>query len=84
MGRVTVRRPVVRVRERGVARRPDNKVVFIDGSPPTEPVSANVHRKKNNWEQASLTAIHRESSQRVRPGCPHFCLLAGACGCCKL
>ncbi|WP_367068332.1 23S rRNA (uracil(1939)-C(5))-methyltransferase RlmD [Oryzisolibacter sp. LB2S] len=68
----------------GVARRSDGKVVFIDGALPTELVSANTHRKKNNWEQASLTAIHRESSQRVRPGCPHFGLHAGACGGCKM
>ena len=68
----------------GVARRPDGKVVFIDGALPFEHVSANTHRKKNNWEQASLTAIHRESSQRVRPGCPHFGLHAGACGGCKM
>ena len=26
--------------------------------------------QKNNWEQASLTHIHRESSQRVRPRLP--------------
>ncbi len=64
----------------GVARKSDGKVVFIDGALPTELVSANTQRKKNNWEQASLTAIHRESSQRVRPGCPHFGLHAGACG----
>ncbi|QNP59812.1 23S rRNA (uracil(1939)-C(5))-methyltransferase RlmD [Paenacidovorax monticola] len=68
----------------GVARKPDGKVVFIDGALPTEWVSANTHRKKNNWEQASLVAIHRESSQRVRPGCPHFGLHAGACGGCKM
>jgi len=68
----------------GVARRPDGKVVFIDGALPTELVSANTHRKKNNWEQASLTAVHRESSQRVTPGCPHFGLHAGACGGCKM
>jgi 23S rRNA (uracil-5-)-methyltransferase RumA len=68
----------------GVARKDDGKVVFIDGALPTELVSANTHRKKNNWEQASLTAIHRESSQRVRPGCPHFGLHAGACGGCKM
>lgn len=68
----------------GVARRPDGKVVFIDGALPFEWVSANTHRKKNNWEQASLTAIHRESPQRVRPGCPHFGLHAGACGGCKM
>ncbi|WCM90144.1 23S rRNA (uracil(1939)-C(5))-methyltransferase RlmD [Acidovorax sp. NCPPB 3576] len=68
----------------GVARKPDGKVVFIDGALPLELVTANTHRKKNNWEQASLTAIHRESSQRVRPGCPHFGLHAGACGGCKM
>ena len=68
----------------GVARKPDGKVIFIDGALPFERVTANTHRKKNNWEQASLTAIHRESSQRVRPGCPHFGLHAGACGGCKM
>ena len=60
------------IEAQGIARRPDGKVVFIEGALPTELVTANVHRKKNNWESASLVAIHRESSQRVRPGCPHF------------
>jgi len=68
----------------GVARRPDGKAVFIAGALPFEQVSANVHRKKNNWEAATLTAVHRESSQRVKPGCPHFGLHAGACGGCKM
>lgn len=68
----------------GVARKPDGKVVFIDGALPFEWVTANTHRKKNNWEQASLTAIHKRSAQRVRPGCPHFGLHSGACGGCKM
>jgi 23S rRNA (uracil1939-C5)-methyltransferase len=68
----------------GIARRPDGKVVFVDGALPTEWVTAQVHRKKNNWEAASLVAVHRESSQRVQPGCPHFGLHAGACGGCKM
>jgi 23S rRNA (uracil1939-C5)-methyltransferase len=68
----------------GVARRPDGKVVFIDGALPGEWVSANVHRKKNNWEQASLLAVHEESAQRVRPRCPHFGLHEGACGGCRM
>ncbi len=69
----------------GVARRPDGKVVFIDGALPGELVSVRTGgRKKNNWEQAQLTEIHRESSQRVRPGCPHFGLHEGACGGCKM
>lgn len=68
----------------GVAHRADGKVVFIDGALPFEYVRANVHRKKNNWEQASLNAIYRESSQRVRPGCPNFGMHTGACGGCKM
>ena len=68
----------------GVAHKSDGKVVFVEGALPFEQVSASTYRKKNNWEQASLTAIHRESSQRVRPGCPHFGLHSGACGGCKM
>ncbi|HEX5785796.1 MAG TPA: 23S rRNA (uracil(1939)-C(5))-methyltransferase, partial [Burkholderiaceae bacterium] len=68
----------------GVARKADGKVVFVDGALPFEWVSAQVNRKKNNWEAATLTTIHRESSQRVKPGCPHFGLHAGACGGCKM
>jgi 23S rRNA (uracil1939-C5)-methyltransferase len=51
---------------------------------PFEQVSANVNRKKNNWEQATLTEIFHESSQRVTPACPHFGLHKGACGGCKM
>ncbi|WP_300555854.1 23S rRNA (uracil(1939)-C(5))-methyltransferase RlmD [Limnohabitans sp. Rim8] len=68
----------------GIARRPDGKVVFIEGALPFEIVSVNVHRKKNNWEQGTVTEIHHESSQRVRPGCPNFGLHQGACGGCKM
>jgi 23S rRNA (uracil1939-C5)-methyltransferase len=78
----------------GVARRastegPDGsstpgKVVFIEGALPGERVRVNVSRKKNNWEQGQISALARESSQRVRPGCPHFGLHAGACGGCKM
>lgn len=68
----------------GVARRPDGKVVFIEGALPTERVLANVHRKKSHFEHASLTAVLRESAQRVQPACPHFGLHAGACGGCKM
>jgi 23S rRNA (uracil1939-C5)-methyltransferase len=68
----------------GVARRPDGKVVFIEGALPFEIVSANIHRRKNNWEQGTLTEVHRESSQRVTGRCPHFGLHEGACGGCKM
>jgi 23S rRNA (uracil1939-C5)-methyltransferase len=72
------------IEAQGIAHRADGKVVFVEGALPFEVVSANVHRKKNNWEQGTLTAIHRESSQRVTPVCPHFGLHAGACGGCKM
>jgi 23S rRNA (uracil1939-C5)-methyltransferase len=68
----------------GVAHNAEGKVVFIEGALPTERVQAQVHRRKNQWEQGTLTQIARESSQRVRPACPHFGLHAGACGGCKM
>jgi 23S rRNA (uracil1939-C5)-methyltransferase len=68
----------------GVAHRADGKVVFIEGALPFERVSAQVQRRKNNWEQGVVTAIHCESAQRVQPRCPHFGLHLGACGGCKM
>lgn len=68
----------------GVARRADGKVVFIEGALPTERVTVQVHRRKNQWEQAQATAVLRESTQRVVPRCPHFGLHTGACGGCKM
>ena len=68
----------------GVARKPDGKVVFIEGALPGEWVSAQSRRSKNNWEAATLTQIHHESALRVKPACAHFGLHAGACGGCKM
>ncbi|HPW08117.1 MAG TPA: 23S rRNA (uracil(1939)-C(5))-methyltransferase, partial [Burkholderiaceae bacterium] len=68
----------------GIAHKPDGKVVFIEGALPFEVVTANINRKKASFEKATVTAIHRESSQRVKPGCPHFGLHEGACGGCKM
>ena len=64
----------------GVAHNTEGKVVFIDGALPGEEVQVKVNRRKNNWEQATMTALRRESSQRVVPQCPHF----GTCGGCKM
>ena len=64
----------------GVAHNAEGKVVFIDGALPGEEVLVSVQRKKNNWEQATMVAMRRESSQRVTPGCRHF----GTCGGCKM
>ncbi len=68
----------------GVAHRSDGKVVFIDGALPFEVVSAHIHRSKSSFEKGTLTEIHVESSQRVRPACPHFGLQHNACGGCKM
>ncbi len=64
----------------GVAHNAEGKVVFIEGALPGEQVRVQVHRRKNQWEQASMVALRRESAQRVRPGCRHF----GTCGGCKM
>jgi len=68
----------------GVAHRADGKVVFIEGALPGERVQVSIARKKQQWEQGQMSALGRESALRVRPGCPHFGLHAGACGGCKV
>ncbi|KNZ33874.1 MAG: 23S rRNA methyltransferase [Methylibium sp. NZG] len=64
----------------GVAHNSEGKVVFIDGALPGEQVQVTVQRRKNNWEQATMVALRRESAQRVAPACRHF----GTCGGCKM
>jgi len=72
------------IEAQGVAHNAAGKVVFIEGALAGEEVQVQVGRRKNNWEQATMTALRRESAQRVRPACPHFGLHAGACGGCKM
>ncbi|MDB5744484.1 MAG: rRNA m(5)U939 methyltransferase [Polaromonas sp.] len=72
------------IEAQGIAHRADGKVVFIEGALPFEQVTANVYRKKSSFEKATLTAVYQESSQRVRPACPHFGMHTGACGGCKM
>ncbi|MDP2795055.1 MAG: 23S rRNA (uracil(1939)-C(5))-methyltransferase RlmD [Sulfurisoma sp.] len=64
---------------RGVAHV-DGKAIFIEGALPGEHVDYASHRRKPTYEQASVTAIRRASSQRVTPPCPHF----GVCGGCSM
>lgn len=68
----------------GIAHRQDGKVVFVEGALPFETVSVHVNRSKTSFDTATVATIHRESSQRVTPGCPHFGLHVGACGGCKM
>jgi 23S rRNA (uracil1939-C5)-methyltransferase len=72
------------IEAQGVAHNASGKVVFIEGALTGEEVQVAVGRRKNNWEQATITALRHESAQRVRPACPHFGLHAGACGGCKM
>jgi 23S rRNA (uracil1939-C5)-methyltransferase len=64
----------------GVAHNAEGKVVFIEDALPGEEVRVATRRRKNNWEQAALVEMRRESAQRVVPRCPHF----GVCGGCKM
>ena len=64
----------------GVAHNVAGKVVFIEDALPGEEVQVQVGRRKANWEQATITALRCESSQRVTPQCRYF----GHCGGCKM
>ena len=68
----------------GIARRPDGKVVFVEGALPTELVRVSWGRQKAKWAQATTTEVLHPSALRVRPGCEHFGLHQGACGGCKM
>lgn len=56
------------------------KVVFVEGALPGERVSFETFRKKKKWEAARMTALHKESSMRVKPKCVHF----DYCGGCSM
>ena len=68
----------------GIAHHADGKVIFIDGALPFEVVCAQINRKKNHFDTATLSEVLQESTQRVAPACPHFGLHQGACGGCKM
>jgi 23S rRNA (uracil1939-C5)-methyltransferase len=70
---------------RGVGHLPNEdgspgKVIFVEGALPGERVSFLTFKKKKNWEAARMTELHRESSMRVDPLCPHF----DNCGGCSM
>jgi tRNA/tmRNA/rRNA uracil-C5-methylase (TrmA/RlmC/RlmD family) len=58
---------------RGVARNSDGKVVFVEGALPGEQVQCSTGRRKNRWEQGTLTALRHESTQRLRPAAAARC-----------
>ncbi len=68
----------------GIATQADGKVVFIDGALLGEWVNAKKQRSKKQWDTATITELHRCSSQRVQPVCSYFGLQSPACGGCKM
>ncbi|MDH2916830.1 MAG: 23S rRNA (uracil(1939)-C(5))-methyltransferase RlmD [Gallionella sp.] len=64
---------------RGIAHA-DGKVIFIEGALTGERVTYSTYRKKNNYEQAKVGRILKQSFMRVQPKCPVF----GVCGGCSM
>lgn len=64
---------------RGIAHA-DGKVIFIEGALTRELVTYSTYRKKNNFEQAKVGQILRNSFMRVQPKCASF----GVCGGCSM
>ncbi len=64
---------------RGIAHA-DGKVIFIEGALTGERVTYSSYRKKNNYEQAKVEKILKQSFMRVQPKCASF----GVCGGCSM
>ena len=64
---------------RGVAHV-DGKAMFVEGALPGERVSVAILKDRPSFTVARVAAIHKASSSRVVPRCPHF----GVCGGCTL
>lgn len=64
---------------RGLARI-NGKTVFIEGALPEEKVSFAYLRKKADYDEGRVLAVHQNSILRVKPRCPHYEL----CGGCSL
>lgn len=57
---------------RGVARKDDGKVVFVEGALAGERVLAESVRSKSTYEQARTIRVLQTSSERRQPACRHF------------
>ena len=64
---------------RGIAHA-DGKVIFIEGALTGECVTYSSYRKKNNYEQAQVGKILKQTFMRVQAKCPTF----GVCGGCSM
>ncbi|HOJ13478.1 MAG TPA: class I SAM-dependent RNA methyltransferase [Deltaproteobacteria bacterium] len=63
---------------RGLARRPDGKVVFVDGALPGETVMARVTSDRRDFAEACVVQVMERSPLRTEPFCESF----GLCGGC--
>lgn len=73
------------IEARGVGRIVDadgnpGKVIFVEGALPGEVVTYASHRRKPNYEQASVVDVLKRSSLRATPKCASF----GICGGCSM
>jgi 23S rRNA (uracil1939-C5)-methyltransferase len=64
---------------RGIAHA-DGKVIFVEGALTGELVTYTSYRKKNNYEQAKVDRVLKQTFMRVQPKCPVF----GVCGGCSM
>ncbi len=64
---------------RGIARVA-GKTVFVDGALPGESVRFRIHKRRAQFDEASLLQVLTASPERVEPRCAHF----GVCGGCSL
>ena len=63
---------------RGVARKPDGKVVFVEGALPGERAAVTILTERAKFDLARATRRLNDSPGRRVPRCPHF----GTCGGC--
>ena len=63
---------------RGVGRKPDGKVVFVEGALPGERAVVQITTGGPRFDLARATRLLNESPGRRAPRCPHF----GVCGGC--
>jgi 23S rRNA (uracil1939-C5)-methyltransferase len=63
---------------RGVARKPDGKVVFVEGALPGERAEVRITTGGPRFDIARTTRLLTQSPGRRTPRCPHF----GICGGC--
>ena len=63
---------------RGVARKPDGKVVFVEGALPGERAAVRIMTGGKRFDLARAVSILESSPGRRDPACPHF----GVCGGC--